>query len=66
MVLDRMGQMRLVDDSEHVVAARDAIRDETRVLQHKDVVLRIRDDRGLVLRHLHHGEALEVDHGVRH
>lgn len=41
--------MRLVDDCEHVVAAGDPIRDETRVLEHEDVVLRIRNDRGLVL-----------------
>jgi hypothetical protein len=30
------------------------------------MVLRIRDDRGLVLRYLHHGQTLKVDHGVRH
>jgi hypothetical protein len=30
------------------------------------MILRIRDDRGLVLRHLHHGQTLEVDNGVRH
>jgi hypothetical protein len=30
------------------------------------VVLRVRNDRGLVLRYLHHGQTLKVDHGVRH
>ncbi|KAH9013129.1 hypothetical protein EDB85DRAFT_2280985 [Lactarius pseudohatsudake] len=65
-VLDPMWEMRLVDDCEHIVATRDAIRNEARVLQHKDVVLRVRDDRCLVLRHLFHGEALEVDHRIRY
>ena len=64
VVLDRIWKMRLVDNREYVIAAHDAIRDETRVLDHEDVVLRIRNDRGLVLRHLNHSEALEVDHRV--
>ena len=49
VVFDHIRKMRLVDDCEHVVAAGDPIRDETRVLEHEDVVLRIRNDRGLVL-----------------
>lgn len=49
VILDRIGEMRLVDNREYVIGAHDAICDETRVLDHKDVILRIRDDRGLVL-----------------
>ena len=66
VVLDLIGKVRLIDDREHVVAAGDPIRDETRVLKDEDVVLRIRNDRGLVLRHLHHGQTLESDHSVRY
>ena len=66
VVLDLIGEMRLVDDREDVVGACDSIRDKTRVPKNEDVVLRIRNDRGLVLRHLHHGQALESDDRVRH
>jgi len=66
MVLDHIGKMRLIDNCEHVVAAGNPVRDEAAVLKHEDVVLRIRNDRGLVLRHLDHGQALESDDSVRH
>ena len=66
MVLDRIGKMCLIDDRKHVVAPGDAIRHKASVLEYEDMVLRIRNDRGLVLRYLHHSQTLEVDHGVRH
>ena len=66
VVLDHIRKMRLIDDCKHVVAAGNSIRDEAGVLKHEDMVLRIRNDRGLVLRHLHHGQALETDDSVRH
>ena len=66
MILNRIGKMSLVDDGEHVVTSGDAIRHKTGVLEHEDMVLGIRDDRGLVLRYLHHGQTLEVDNGIRH
>ena len=66
MVLNRIGKMCLIDDRKHVVAPGDAIRHKASVLEYEDMVLRIRNDRGLVLRYLHHSQTLEVDHGVRH
>jgi hypothetical protein len=66
VVLDQLRKMGLVDDREHVVAASDPIRDKARVFKHEDVILRIRNDRSLVLRHLHHGQTLERDDRVRH
>ena len=58
--------MSLVDDREHVVTSGEAIRHKTGVLENEDMVLRIRNDRGLVLRYLHHGQTLELDNGIRH
>ena len=66
MILNRIWKMSLVDDREHVVTSGDAIRHKTAILEHEDMILRIRNDRGLVLRYLHHGQTLEVDNGIRH
>lgn len=66
VVLDHIRKMRLIDDCKHVVAAGNPIRDEAGILKHEDMVLRIRNDRGLVLRHLHHGQALKSDDSIRH
>jgi len=66
VVLNKMGKMGLIDDCEHVVASGDPIRNEARVFEHENVVLWIRNDRGLILRHLNHGQALERDDSVRH
>ncbi len=66
MILDRMGKMSLVDDREHVVTSSDAIRGKAGVLEHEDMVLRVRNDRSLILRYLHHGQTLKVDNGIRH
>lgn len=66
VVLDRVWKMRLVDNRKHVVAASNAVRDQARILEHEDMVLRIRNDSSLVLRYLHHGQTLEVHDGVRH
>lgn len=64
MILDRMWKVSLVDDRKHVVASGDAIRHKTSVLEYEDMVLRIRNDRSLVLRYLYHGQTLEVDDSV--
>ena len=66
MILNRIGKMSLVDDREHVVTSGDAVGHKAGVLEHEDMILGIRNDRGLVLRYLHHGQTLEVDNGIRH
>ena len=66
MILDRMGKMSLVDDREHVVTSGDSITHKTGILEHENMVLRVRNDRGLVLRNLHYGQTLKVDNGIRH
>jgi hypothetical protein len=66
VVLNKMGKMGLIDNCEHVVASGDPIRSETRVFEHENVVLWIRNHSGLILRHLNHGQALERDDSVRH
>ncbi len=66
MVLDSMGKMSLVDDREHVITPGDAIRHKTGVLEHEDLVLGVRNDRGLVLRNLDRSQTLEMDNGIRH
>jgi hypothetical protein len=61
-----MGKVSLINYCEHIVAACDSICDKARVLEHEDFVLRVRNDRSLILRDLYHGQPPEIDHGVRH
>jgi len=65
-VLDDSRQMGLIDDCEYLEATVHGIGDETTILNDKDLVLGVRDDSSLVLRHLHASETLEFDHGVGH
>lgn len=66
VIFDCVGKVSLVYDREHVVTSVNAIRRKTGVLEHEDMVLRIRNDRGLVLRYLHDRQTLEVDNRIRH
>ena len=66
VVLDKIGKTGMIDICENVVASGDPIRSEARVFEHENVVLWIRNDCGLILRHLNHGQALERDDSVRH
>jgi len=64
LVFDDSRQMCLVDDGEHVIGSFNGVCDKTRVLDHKNVILRVRDYSGLVLGYLNNRQTLEFDDSV--
>jgi hypothetical protein len=63
-ILDMSGQMRLIDDRENVISSFYGKSHETRVLDNENMVLRIGNNSGLVLRHLNDGKTLEFDYCI--
>lgn len=57
--------MCLIDDRQDIVCALDRERDESCILNDEYMILRIRDDCSLVLRHLDHRETEKLDDCVR-
>jgi hypothetical protein len=64
VVFNHMGKVSLINYCEHIVAACDSICNKARVLEHEDFVLRVRNDRSMILRDLYHGQPPEIDHAV--
>jgi hypothetical protein len=63
-VLDRSGQMRLIDDRENVISSFYGKSHETRVLDNENMVLRIGNNSGLVLRDLNDSKTLEFNYRI--
>lgn len=64
MVGKSVGQMGLVDDAENLVRSLQSERDKSTILNDEDLILRVANDCGLILRDLNDRQTAELDNGV--